>query len=1075
MRIKSPQKRLALLSLAVIAGIASANPQGGTVVAGNVNINPTDSSGKMVIDQSSNRAIVNWNSFSIGSNEAVRINQPGADSVHLSRVVGQDPSQILGELSSNGKVFLINPNGIMFGQGAKVDTAGLVASTLNIKDEDFLNSHYHFQQGNTPAGVISNYGRLSTIGSNQLISLIAPQIKNEGIINAELGQVYLGAGTEATLTIGNNELLGYSLTEPLVVMNQQGQLVQITQSNMGQILANGGQVYITAAGAHEILNNVVNMDGVVEANSMQDRHGEIVMYAKAGNAQVSGSLQAQGGKIGVFADNRVTLTDSSQLDVSSTTGNAGSILVGGPAAGVGNVPKAQFTDVQSGARLSANSTTGNGGQIVLWSDNTTKAHGTLTATSLYGKGGMIETSAHKDIDFSGIAISTKSQYGDNGLWLIDPEDITIDDAKASTIQSALGSNNVMITTDATKAGNGDITLNSAINYTGDNSLTLSAYRNINFASMGSISHTGSGTLTLRADNTAIGTGSVNFNGSGTQITKNGGALEIYYNPTGTGAAKYSGTDKSTIDADRYAANVTTQNAASLDSYMLVNNAQDLGYVSSTVNSGNNTGKYALGKDIALATPSSDQSNFAPIGNENANFMGNFNGQNYTVSNITIKNPSLAYLGFFGYMGDTSLVQNLKLKDMGIYVSSENTNNNVYIGGIAGFNFGGTIINSSLNNPMGPNSAVLGYSGNNATNLFFGGLVGQSTGGLISNSYANSLKQVTSAGTNPNIFMGGLVGVALASSGNKLSIENSYSQGGVDSNVSGGNQFLGGLIGIAIGNTAGESGHNLSIDNTYSQDYAKSNNEAAKVGGFIGSFNGDVNISNSYWYRNDTDVNGNKTPLGEGNLAGQGLKDLSYSDMANLNNFTGFNTDTWSEGNPAPVLKSHALTYTPVTLKPNLQEAIQDFLTNNQNVATQINSVVGAFKPFVTDTSTGKVTETKVTALLSNSFVAGAINTALNTNTAFTPEIKSNLADMGLLKADSTAATANGAANTTYSVNTSNGMFASLITLALNSPSPSADTSAATRSSNGSSTSGNTSSSNTSTSNGSLNPSSSSSS
>jgi len=784
-------KRFTLLSLAVIAGIASANPQGGTVVAGNVNINPTDSSGKMVIDQSSNRAIVNWNSFSIGSNEAVRINQPGADSVHLSRVVGQDPSQILGELSSNGKVFLINPNGIMFGQGAKVDTAGLVASTLNIKDEDFLNSHYHFQQGNTPAGVISNYGRLSTIGSNQLISLIAPQIKNEGIINAELGQVYLGAGTEATLTIGNNELLGYSLTEPLVVMNQQGQLVQITQSNMGQILANGGQVYITAAGAHEILNNVVNMDGVVEANSMQDRHGEIVMYAKAGNAQVSGSLQAQGGKIGVFADNRVTLTDSSQLDVSSTTGNAGSILVGGPAAGVGNVPKAQFTDVQSGARLSANSTTGNGGQIVLWSDNTTKAHGTLTATSLYGKGGMIETSAHKDIDFSGIAISTKSQYGDNGLWLIDPEDITIDDAKASTIQSALGSNNVMITTDATKAGNGDITLNSAINYTGDNSLTLSAYRNINFASMGSISHTGSGTLTLRADNTAIGTGSVNFNGSGTQITKNGGALEIYYNPTGTGAAKYSGTDKSTIDADRYAANVTTQNAASLDSYMLVNNAQDLGYVSSTVNSGNNTGKYALGKDIALATPSSGQSNFTPIGNENWLFMGKFNGQYHIIDNLTLYNPSVIAMGLFGAANGAS-IKNLRLTNINFNLTTA-----IYAGGIIGWGGSSTTINQSY--------ATGTITSDNLTHSrMVGGLVGALYGN-ISNSYSD----VSMTSKYVNDRFGGLVG---SFTGN---LNNSYATGSLT-----GPGYRGGLIGSAYPgklnnlywNTSTILGNPVAIDN-----------------------------------------------------------------------------------------------------------------------------------------------------------------------------------------------------------------------------------------------------------------------
>ena len=135
------------LALAVSLALGSASsawalPTGGVVSAGSAGI--VEGAGKMTVNQSSPNAAINWQSFSIGQAEAVRFVQPGTSSVALNRVLGADPSSILGSLSANGKVFLVNPNGILFGQGAQVNVAGLIASTLNISDGDFMSGKHQF-------------------------------------------------------------------------------------------------------------------------------------------------------------------------------------------------------------------------------------------------------------------------------------------------------------------------------------------------------------------------------------------------------------------------------------------------------------------------------------------------------------------------------------------------------------------------------------------------------------------------------------------------------------------------------------------------------------------------------------------------------------------------------------------------------------------------------------------------------------------------------------------------------------------------------------------------------------------
>ena len=138
-------KGLALSLMLVFGSNVYAAPAGGVVSAGSASI--TGGPGTTTINQASQNAAINWQSFSIGQTEAVRFVQPNSSSVALNRVLGSDPSNILGSLSANGKVFLVNPNGILFGKGAQVNVGGLVASTLNITDSDFMAGRYRFAGG----------------------------------------------------------------------------------------------------------------------------------------------------------------------------------------------------------------------------------------------------------------------------------------------------------------------------------------------------------------------------------------------------------------------------------------------------------------------------------------------------------------------------------------------------------------------------------------------------------------------------------------------------------------------------------------------------------------------------------------------------------------------------------------------------------------------------------------------------------------------------------------------------------------------------------------------------------------
>jgi len=379
---------------------AYGNPIGATVVNGSVSFATQNNT--LNITNTPN-AIINWQQFNIQVGQTTRFIQQSAQSAVLNRVVGQDPSQILGSLLSNGRVFLINPNGIVFGADAIVDVAGLVASTLRLSDGDFLAGRMNFTDG-VGAGSIVNQGNINTpTGGN--IYLIAPDIQNSGIITSPQGEILLAAGHTVNLMDVGNPNVQVSVSAPA------------TQAiNLGTLMAQSGKIGLYAS--------LINQSGVINADS---------------------AVLGENGVIRLQASQDITL--------------------------------------QPGSSISARG----GGTIEVLAD---MANGQVNVDGLLdasapdgGDGGFIETSAAHVMIADTARVTTLAAYGNNGTWLIDPNDFTIaaalGDITGAALSTALGGGNVTIlSSSGATPGNGDIFVNDNVGWSANTILTLSAVRNI---------------------------------------------------------------------------------------------------------------------------------------------------------------------------------------------------------------------------------------------------------------------------------------------------------------------------------------------------------------------------------------------------------------------------------------------------------------------------------------------------------------------------------------------------------------------------------------------------------------------
>ena len=384
-------------------------PQGETVVSGTASI--AKNVNNLTITQTSEKLVTNWQSFNIGQNHAVNFIQPSTESIALNRVTGSGVSLIQGALNSNGQVFLINPEGIIFSKNAQVNVGGLVASTQDISNDNFLNNHLSFQ-GSSQNSIINN-GEI-TAKDNGSIFLLAAKIINEGQINSNQGNINLGAGSKFYIDFGNQ-----------VKLQVENEMLETLIENNGAIITADGNIYLTSQAASQIKSSVINNTGIIEAKSLTtDENGDIILFAHDGETNVSGTIKSEKGFV-------------------ETSG--------------------KYFNIIDEAQILASE------------------------------------------------------------WLIDPVNIDIDAAFATTIVTALGSGSVTVTTDGSCTGvtcsgsgsDGNIEVSSNLAWATNNTLTLRADNNIDVNA--DITHTGSiagGVIFLYGQESANG-GSSTYSATGT--------------------------------------------------------------------------------------------------------------------------------------------------------------------------------------------------------------------------------------------------------------------------------------------------------------------------------------------------------------------------------------------------------------------------------------------------------------------------------------------------------------------------------------------------------------------------------
>ena len=498
--------RLGVALLVVHGQVAYASeivlPKGGTVAAGAATI--TTAGPAMTVTQTSDRAIVNWRSFSVGQPNSVNFVQPSAGSAVLNRVTGSTTSTIAGSITGNGQVFLVNPNGIAITPTGSVKVGGgFVGSTLGIGDDDFMGNRLRFS--GTSAGTVANSGSIEA-GANGFVALLSNGgVRNEGTISVPTGKVALGAGSAVTLDPTGTGFM--QILAPSTV-TEGGPLVDAG----GRITADGGRIEIAARSADKAVRDLVKVSGTLSASSVRRDGGAIVLDAgPSGRVRVTGRVEAKSsaGKGGsVRVGGRSVQLAGATVDARGATGG-GDVRIGGGVKGAipAGMTEAQDVLVDGATVIRADATeTGNGGLVTLLSTGATDFAGTISARggATSGDGGFVETSSRHLLTAAG-NVDAGAPRGKGGEWLLDPTEIvagpgtnTVSTVFVQNVNTALATGtNVTIETSAAGAQPGDITLraDAHVSTTSAASLTLNAHRNIVLNGTVTL---GSGLLTLNA-------------------------------------------------------------------------------------------------------------------------------------------------------------------------------------------------------------------------------------------------------------------------------------------------------------------------------------------------------------------------------------------------------------------------------------------------------------------------------------------------------------------------------------------------------------------------------------------------
>ncbi|OCL93192.1 MBG domain-containing protein [Arcobacter porcinus] len=879
-----------ILSLIINISTLYAAPQGANVVSGNVNINQTGNITN--VNQTTNKAIVNWQSFNIGKNEVVNFNQPNINSSILNRVVGFDKSFIDGAINSNGKVFLVNPNGVVFSKDAVINVGGLVASTRDITNENFLSGNYVFE-GSSSSGIL-NQGKIISADSS-LVALLGQNVINEGVIAAKLGSVVLASGDRFTLNLNGN-----SLTNLTIDKGTYNSLV----SNKGLIQADGSNVYLTSKALDEVIKGVTNNDGIIEAKSILDEKGVVVLSGDSIN--VDGTIEASEIYAGSIKDEKTTIKSTATLkaDFIETSGktlniengatiqakhwlidpldvtiDSGSGSIGGETVGASVIQSALLSGrvtIQANRDIFVNSN-------LTWSTNILDLHAGLDDnTGSIFVNAIMNASGSAGLDL---------KYGADG-----------------TIRTKMAANEDLFNPNSTVTGSPTAGFTGKINFSGSGEVWINGdeYTAVNslveFRAMNA-----NGNYFLGSD-FALGTGwtalasfSGNLEGFGHILTLTSTTNGLFTDITGNirnmglsgtinGSSNTIGYFGGTLNGNAKLENVYASGAITGKDYVggligqMSGNSQIIhSYKSGQVNA---SGNYAGGLVASMAETSSVKNSYVWSDVKANNFAGGFVsymadsskiydskvGGNLvsTINQAYTGNTEPRAAGFVSWVNGAGVV----IDNSHTYIT--NVNGGRVTGGFVGYLQDGTITDSSTSaNVNGANNTnaywiggFAGYVGGDGTlkgNTASGNVKGFNTqvGGIAgfvhgSSTFENNHYLPTTTGTlaNPNVQGTAQIGGLIGNAGAGLVIKDSSARGYIKGTGAG----VGGLVGQTAGViTINDSwfgdfelvdGKLQFIDNkpkllattnitseVYSTNYG--------VGGFIGWLNGTATINGGY--------------------------------------------------------------------------------------------------------------------------------------------------------------------------------------------------------------------------------------
>ena len=784
---------LAWLLSAVLgsAGLAYAQvapgtlPSGGQVVVGSAQLQ--HSANLLVVQQNTPRLGLDWQSFNIGSGATVEFKQPNASSVALNRVLGNSGTEIYGQLKANGQVFLTNPNGVLFAPGAKVDVGGLVASTLDLSQQDFAAGRYVFNAVEKTGSVV-NQGTIKASAGGYL-ALFGQQVDNQGAISVDAGSVLLASGRAATVSIS-----GSGLISAVVTPGAQGRI-----SNSGSLSADGGTVTLTAQSAQDIATSLVNNSGLIRANTLVERSGEI---------WITGDQVASSGKITADAVG---------------SGKAGRVsLLGDMAHG----------SVAVGGEISARSDSGAGGQVETSAALVSVARSTRVDT----RGG-------------------EGAGGSHGTWTIDPTDFTVSSGGAAQTASGIGAdtlsanlatgNITLATVNNSGTDAGDLSVNAAVSWSANTRLTLQAWHDVNInADISASGNTAGLTLTpnlgqgsgaYRINNTASVRPKITLSGSTPTLQIAGNSYTVVKDL----AALQAIDGNATVLGGNYALGVDIDASATASA----NSGAGFNPIGDETNGSTKfSGRFdGLGHTVSALT----------INRPTSNYTGLFAvTSNATVQNFTLSSASIAgsqYVGgAVGYAQGSTKIANVVAG--GTFSSNDNSNSGVTVGGVAGRfdgSSGATISGSSSSGTVYGESnttmnvgGVVGYSGGSLADVGSSAVVTANdrnskrgdviAGGVVGSFSAPRIDRATASGAvSGAYYAGGVAGYADITGG----IADASASGNV-----GGTQYAGGLAGA----TAGAGG----ITRGSATGRVTATNANSYAGGLVGDHGASGGISNA---------------------------------------------------------------------------------------------------------------------------------------------------------------------------------------------------------------------------------------